>query len=156
MTPEREAELAKAKAIAATIEAQFKIKDHEESVRNARMVLLIVAIGEIVLGLWQAFGPLNSMIGLYVEAVLGAIFFMLYFISKSYPLPALIAGLIVYILPQLLILMISFSAFFSGSIWKIIIIILLTIGIVAAAKIPKKVESNDELLDEIESPLEDL
>jgi len=52
--------------------------------------------------------------------------------------------------------MISFSAFFSGSIWKIIIIILLTIGIVAAAKIPKKVESNDELLDEIESPLEDL
>jgi len=113
MTEERAAEIVKAKAVAAAIEAEFKLKENKGSVNNARTILLLVGIFELLLGLWQAFGSKHSMIGLYVDGGLAAIFFVLYFSSKSYPLPSLIAGLLIYLLPQIF----NHDDFFQFGFW---------------------------------------
>jgi hypothetical protein len=145
-TPE---ELEKAKAVAAAVEAEFRMKDHHAHLRTARAVLLVVASCELLLGLWQGFGPTKLMLGLYIESAFAVVFFGLYFLSKKYPFAALLAALLVYLLPQLLYLLVLPGALLSGAVWKILVIGALIAGLVAATKIPKsKPVSEDGVLDD--------
>jgi predicted anti-sigma-YlaC factor YlaD len=149
MAPKTPEEIAKAKAVAAAVEAQFKMKDNHTNLRTARLVLLIVAICELIFGLWQGFGPMKLMLGFYIEGAFALAFFGLYLLSEKYSVAALLAALLVYLLPQLLYLVFYPAALFSGALWKLLVIIALVSGLVAATKIPKdKSESKAEVLDD--------
>ena len=96
------------------------------------------------------------MLGLYIDGGIGALFIGLFFWSKEKPEAAFLTGLIVYILILLLMAVVEPTSIIKGIIMKIIIIATLVSGLRAVKKIPKKIESNDDLLDEIQSPIEDL
>lgn len=144
-TPE---EIEKAKAVAAAVEAQFKMKDHHNYLRNARLVLLGLVFAEILLGLWRGYVH-HLTLDMYIEFVFSAIFLGAWLISRTYPTPALLVALVIYVLPQILFLVVMPMLFFSGLIWKIIIIIALSMGLRASIKIPRRnTGTHSEVLDD--------
>jgi len=152
-TPE---EIAKSLAAAKRIMAKEKLSEYKKSIRNAGIALLVVGILQVLIGLYEAFGPMKLMLGLYIDGGIGALFIGLFFWSKEKPETAFLTGLIVYILIMILMITIEPVSIFKGIIMKIIIIATLVSGMRAIKKVPKKIKSNDELLDEVQNPLGDL
>jgi len=118
--------------------------------------LLVVGILQVLVGLYEAFGPMELMLGLYIDGGIGALFIGLFFWSKEKPEAAFLTGLMIYGLILVVFMVVDPTTIVKGIIMKIIIIATLVSGLRAVKKIPKKIEADDELLDEVQSPLGDL
>jgi uncharacterized membrane protein len=145
-TPE---EIERAKQVARELMAQNEMKDQQRKVKNARITLIVLACLQAAVGLWEGFGPTESMLALGIDFAVGAIFLGLYFMSKTQPLPAFIAAMIVYAGIHILLIALDPSMMIRGLFLKIVIIILLANGIRSAHALPKpRTDMSDELLDE--------
>lgn len=145
-TPE---ELERAKKVAAEIEKQFGKKDNLNNLQLARYVLLVLGLFNLIGALWYTFGPLKYDGIWLVNGTLTAIFVVLFFTSKTYPVGSVAIGLGIYLLIHLTVLIMAPDEFLRGSIWKIMTIILLSYGLVSALKLSKDQNKNNaEILDE--------
>ena len=104
---------------------------YDKHVKNARTALYVVA-GLIVLGglITTVLQPNEMLLDIWIEVVIVAgIFFVLAVWSNMKPYAALLTGLIIYILYQLLYLIIDPANIVRGIIVKIIIVVYLIRGI---------------------------
>lgn len=150
MTEERASELARAKAAAAAVEAEFLIKSYHDKIRAARKAIFYIAVIEAIFAFVAYLASPRLAI---MDGVLAAVFFVFYFTSVKHPRESIIAALIIYATPWIL-MMILFPWLLVGGIffwiWRIAVIITLTLGVYGAVRIPKPKILSDGLLDDVD------
>ncbi len=138
-----------AKLIAERILNKSNAAEDKGKVKNARIVLLVIGVINILVGLYYLFGVGAEVEG-YTGLILGGLFVGLYFIGIQRPMLALIAGLSIYGILILLDAIVDPVTIIKGIVLKVIFIILLIKGIISINKLPKeKKEQDSELLDDI-------
>ncbi len=149
-------EVAKSMAAAKKLAAVQTLKKHRSSIKNAKIALLVIGGLQILFGLVEGFGSMKSMLAFAIDGGIGGIFIALYFLAEEKPVLAFRIGLIFYC--SVIVLLAVFSPFSiaSGFLMKVIVIGALVGGMRAVGKIPKQFNANDELLDEVPNPLDEI
>ena len=140
-------EVAKSMIAAKKVMDARRQKEETKNVLYAKNALLFVCILQIVIGLYEAFGPEHFMLGLYVDGGIGLAFFGLWWHARENTAQAIIIALFIYIGLIVLMAIVDISTLFQGIIMKAIVITTLTTGLKSARKIPKKIKNDEELLD---------
>ena len=74
-------EIAKSMAAAKAVMAKQKLKEYNKNIKYARNALLIIGILQVLLGLYEGFGPTKFMEAMYIDVAIGGIFIGLFVVS---------------------------------------------------------------------------
>jgi hypothetical protein len=151
-------EVAKSMAAAKKVMDARRKKEAKKNIQYAKNALLFVGILQIVIGLYEGYGPQHVMLALYIDAGIGLVFMGLWWYAKEHTAQALLIALIIYVAIILLVAAVDISTLFQGILIKLIVITTLSAGLQSARKMRKKIKNNEELLDHPDYPdeLDDL
>jgi hypothetical protein len=129
-------------------ESDFSMEGYDKHVRRARIILYIIG-GLILLTLFTLLpfdsNPVRIFLAVYI-VLMGGGYIALGFWSKRKPYSALVTALCIFVGSITLSVILQPSSFFSGLIFKIIVIVVLVLGLGNARDCQRMMEQSKKLL----------
>lgn len=122
-------------------------KETENSIKDAKYLLLVIAIIQSLSAVYLLSRPTFTDLFIIIAAAQSVVFFGMYWYSNKNPVIAFFISIISYVVGILILGFLDFTTILEAIFLKVIVLGVLTAGLFAAKKQPKKI-INSEILDD--------